>query len=266
MTNTTDTIETTARVDRAGAEAQPEEPTQWEALCSMSEDLMWRLTPELDRLNVFPEIDEGAREIFRGTAQRYRKIQSRYLCQIRPHGAKVVLDAIVSRTLDFHKFAEKITYSQFANGVVDKGGQKLPLDEDGVPIFNGLEMDERTVARSIDNLLQARLIERFKYRKGTTVLSAYMPFPREFLAANLAGLAKGYFGHGSEKERAAEYRATIEGLLAGIETRWPAAERPPYYIDYHIERFYHGDGVPAMTVSDKAKARIAKENGPRKGG
>ena len=260
----TETIDRTARVNSGDTEAPPVEPSQWETLCTMSEGLTWRLTPELDRLNVFADLDHGARELFQGVAQRYRKIQSRHLCHIRPHGTKVVLDAIVSRTVDFRKFAEKITYKQFANGVVDKGGRKLLLDEDGVPIFQGLEMDERTVARSIDNLLRTRLIERFKFTKGTTVVYAYMPFPREFLAVNLADLADGHFGSGSA--RAAEYRAIIEAMLAGIEARWPADERPAYWVNYNIEGFYRGDGAPAPTFSDKARAKVSKEQDALKGG
>ena len=260
----TDTIDRTARVNSGDTEAPPVEPSQWETLCSLSEDLTWRLTPELDRLNVFAELDMGAREIFREVAQRYRKIQTRYLCQIRPCSAKMVLDAITSRTLDFRKFAEKITHRQFADGVVDKRGGGLLRDEDGVPIFHGLEMNQRTLARSIDRLLQARLIERFKYTKGTMVLSAYMPFPREFLAFNLADLADGHFGSGSA--RAAEYRATIEAMLAGIESRWPADERPAYWVDYNIEGFYRGDGAPAPIFSDKARAKVSKEQDARKGG
>ena len=257
----TETIDRTARVNSGDTEAPPVEPSQWETLCTMSEGLTWRLTPELDRLNLFAELDDGAREIFREVAQRYRKILTRYLCQIRPCSAKMVLDAITSRTLDFRKFAEKITYRQFVGGVVDKGGSGLLLDEDGVPIFNGLEMDERTLARSIDRLLQARLIERFKYTKGTMVLSAYMPFPREFLAFNLADLADGHFGSGSAK--AAEYHATIENMLGMIETRWPADKRPPYWIDYNIQGFYQGDEMPTPTYSDKAKAEDAKKYVPQ---
>ena len=257
----TETIDRTARVNSGDTEVPPEEPTQWETLCSMSEGLTWKLTPELDRLNVFADLDHGARELFQGVAQRYRKIQSRHLCHIRPHGTKVVLDAIVSRTVDFRKFAEKITYKQFANGVVDKSGRKLLLDEDGVPIFQGLEMDERTVARSIDNLLRTRLIERFKFTKGTTVVYAYMPFPREFLAVNLAALVEGHFGSGSAK--AAEYHATIENMLGMIETRWPAGERLPYWIDYNIQGFYQGDEMPTPIYSDKAKADDAKKYVPQ---
>lgn len=262
MTDTTDTVDRTARVDRADTEAQPEEATQWETLCSMSEGLTWRLTPELDALNTFPDLDNGARDMFRVVAQRYRKIQTRYLCLIRPPANKMVLDAIVTRTLDFRKFAEKITYGQFANGVVDKGGQKLLLDEDGVPIFNGLELSKTTVATSIRILLRQRLIERFSYMRGTTVVNAYMPFPREFLAANLTALIDGYFGR--DLDRAAEYRATIENMLGGIESRWPADKRLPNWVDFNLQEFYRGNGFPPYTITEAGRAQMRKEENAKK--
>ena len=261
MTDTTDTINRAARVDHADTEAPPVEPSQWQTLCTQSEDLMWKLTPELNRLNTFSELDDGAREIFRGVAQRYRKIQTRYLCQIKPPATKAVLDAIVSRTLDFRKFAEKITYKQFVDGVVDKGGQKLLLDEDGVPIFNGLEISKTTVATSIHDLLRHRLIERFSYMRGTTVINAYMPFSREFLAANLTALAEGYFGR---DERAAEYRATIEAMLGGIESRWPADERLPHWADFNLQEFYRGNGFPSYTLTKLGEAQCRKEQNAKK--
>lgn len=255
----TQVIETTPRVNGKGRKAPPKKPTQWIKLLNESDDLMWSLTPELDVLNTFVEINDDTRELFRAVAQRYRKIQSRYLCQIRPHATKVVLDAIVSRTLDFRKFAERITYKQFTSGVVEKGGgNSLLLDEDGVPIFNGLEMSKNTVARCIDRLLRARLIEQFKYMKGTTVVYAYMPFPREFLAANLTAF-EWYF---DRAEKPGEARATIKLMLAMIEGRWPSAKRPPYLVDFNIQDFYHVKGMPEPILSEKAKAREAKAYGP----
>lgn len=242
MTDTTDTIDRAARDNSGDTEAQPEEPTQWEALCAEGPGSIYPLTPELDILNAHPYHDRDTGFMFRDVANTYRKIQMRYLCRLRQPSAHKLIGAIVARTIDFKKYAEKISYDQFQNGVKGRDGN-LSRDGDGVPIFAGTDLSRSTIVKGLEVLVNSRTIERFAYRRGTTVVYAYMPFTRSFLLSFMAKWVKEHFPCEKNEAKRTENLETIAGMFGFLKKRWPMDDSPPRKGDPDVFQFVLGKGV-----------------------
>ena len=235
----TDTIETTARENR---EAPPEGQTGWEALCAEGPNSIYPLTAELDILNAHPYHDRDTEIMFRDVAATYRKIHMRYLCQLRQPSAHKLIGAIVARTLDFRKYAEKISYDQFQNGVRGRDGN-LSRDDDGIPIFAGTDLSRSTIVKGLGVLVKSRTIERFAYQRGTTVVYAYMPFTRNFLLSFMVKWVKDHFQDERNEARRTEHLETIAGMFGFLKKRWPMDDSRPRKGDPDVFQFILGKGV-----------------------
>lgn len=194
---------------------EPQEAERsWQTLNRRRAD--FPLTPELDLLNAYARHGNRGEVMFKWTARKYRRINERYLCLVRPKSAKAVLDAVVARTLGFNKYVEQITYDQFINGLCNRTGNHV-LDDDGCPYFAGLEIDHKTLHKNIVALLEARLIERFEFTKNGRRCHAYMPFPRVFLVSAWALAYETFPFQGDRQEVRDEYVR----VLGEVDHRWP---------------------------------------------
>lgn len=112
----------------------------------------------------------------------YRLLHRNWLSQISGNQLKVYL-FILSRTLDWQKYAEAIPMSHFLNGLVEADGSLLRL-EGGAPVSCGTGiMKEDTVRAAISLLKELGLITVFPGKRGTvTPANVYMPLSEMTLA------------------------------------------------------------------------------------
>lgn len=75
-----------------------------------------------------------------------------------------VLAYIVRKTWGFNKVEDKISYSQFLNGIVNK---------DGIKIFSGLGISEDTLARSLNKLKEKGFIDITGTGQGRRKIKCY---------------------------------------------------------------------------------------------
>lgn len=112
----------------------------------------------------------------------YRSLHRNWLSELSGSQLKVYL-FILSRTLDWQKYAEAIPMAHFLNGLVEADGSLLRL-ECGAPVSRGTGiMKEDTVRTAIGFLRTLELITVFPGKRGTvTPANVYMPLSERMLA------------------------------------------------------------------------------------
>lgn len=104
----------------------------------------------------------------------YRKIMERHLIAALSPTDYMVLSAIVSRTLGWRKLVEVIPISVFSQGMRDRYDSSEHLfDEEDICLFAGTNLDKLTIRRSLQRLVENKLIERYALPTPSRTVYAY---------------------------------------------------------------------------------------------
>lgn len=143
---------------------------------------------DFDALNKLAQDD---REVFSHVRANYNKWLLRVgIRELRP-APFMVLSAIVGRTLGWRKYAERITYAQFLNGITDRDDcQGLMVDfPEVVPYFSGVSIrKEETITRYLKALASSGYIQRFSFhRHRDWTVHAFSPMSKRTLVLYILG-------------------------------------------------------------------------------